>query len=74
MEHIFTLWPSMAELAKDTGCPYPTVAAWRQRRSIPARYDMTLVASARERGISLTLEQIARARAETYQATAGASQ
>lgn len=63
MEHILTLWPSMAELADDLGKPYPTVAAWKQRGSIPARYDLDLIRAATARGKSLTLEQLAASRA-----------
>lgn len=62
MEHIFTLWPSIAELARDLGKPYPTVASWYQRGSIPARFDLSLVRAARARGHDLTLEMIAAAR------------
>lgn len=63
MEHIFGIWPRLTDLAADLGRPYPTVAAWKQRGSIPARYDMELVRAARARGADLTLEQLAQARA-----------
>jgi hypothetical protein len=43
--------------------PYPTVAAWKQRGRIPAIYDLDLIAAARQRGATLTLEDLARARA-----------
>lgn len=56
------MWPTLADLAKDLGKPYPTVAAWKQRGSIPARYDMALISAAKQRGRNLTLEQLARAR------------
>jgi len=62
MEHILTLWPSMAVLAADIGRPYQTVAAWKQRGSIPARYDLDLIRAAKARGKTLTLEQLASAR------------
>lgn len=72
MEHIFTLWPSIADLAKDLGKPYPTVAAWHQRKSIPGRYDLELLECARKRGINLTLEEIARYRAASQEKTGAA--
>jgi len=62
MEHIFSKWPTVAALARDLGKPYPTVAAWAQRKSIPAKYDMALIALATARGEVLTIEEIARAR------------
>lgn len=62
MEHVFRLWPSLAALADDLGKPYPTVAAWKQRGSIPARYDIALVRAAQRRGQVLTFAQLAEAR------------
>ena len=63
MEHVFSLWPTLALMADDLGKPYPTVASWRQRGSIPARYDLDLIAAAERRGRKLTLEDLAHARA-----------
>lgn len=63
MEQIFSIWPTLAALAKDLGKPYPTVASWRQRGSIPAKYDFALVKAAERRGHSISFEQIAEARA-----------
>lgn len=63
MDRIFAIWPSLAQLAADINRPYPTVAAWRQRGSIPAKYDFDLIRAAEARGCALTLEDIARARA-----------
>lgn len=71
MERIFDIWPSLIEMAKDLGKPYPTVAAWKQRGSIPARYDLDLVACAAARGIELTHKEIAEARRLTNPATEG---
>jgi hypothetical protein len=62
MEQIIRIWPSLALLATDLGVPYPTVAAWRQRGSIPARYDLDLVEAARRRGHELALSDLAEAR------------
>ena len=63
MDHIFRIWPSLGDLAADLGKPYPTVAAWKHRGSIPARYDLALIRAAKARGRGLTLEQLAHARA-----------
>jgi hypothetical protein len=62
MEQIFTLWPTLADLASDLRKPYPTVAAWKQRGSIPAHYDLALIRAAALRGKALTLHEIASAR------------
>lgn len=62
MEHIFCIWPTLSALAADLGKPYPTVAAWKQRGSIPAQYDVDLVRAAKARGHDLTFEDLALAR------------
>lgn len=62
MDHIAHIWPTMAALAGDLGLPYTTAASWKQRGRIPADYDLDLVAAAKRRGASLTLEELARAR------------
>ena len=48
---IIGLWPSMADLGRDLGLPYSTVAAWKQRESIPIAYWRALVGAARQRGL-----------------------
>lgn len=63
MKRIFELWPSLMALSGDLGRPYPTVAAWKQRGHIPAKYDLDLVRAARARGKNLSLEIIAEERA-----------
>ena len=50
VDDIIGLWPSMAELGRDLGLPYPTVAAWKQRGSIPVAYWRELVGAAQRRG------------------------
>jgi hypothetical protein len=47
---IFAVWPSDADLARDIGVPYPTVAAWKQRGSVPVAYWRALLRAARKRG------------------------
>lgn len=73
MEQIFDLWPSIADLARDLGKPYPTVASWQQRGSIPAKYDLALVRAARLRGHILSLDVIAAARAAYPEQDRGAA-
>jgi len=63
MEHVFAIWPNLAHLATDLRLPYQTVASWRQRGSIPARYDLEIVRLAKARGAELSLERLAAIRA-----------
>lgn len=51
IEAILALWPSMAELGRDLGVPYATVAAWKQRGSIPVAHWRGLTDAARSRGL-----------------------
>ncbi len=62
MEHIFSLWPSIGEMARDLGDKYPTVAAWKQRGRIPPDRDTDVIKAAKARGIELTREQLDAAR------------
>lgn len=68
MDKIFTLWPTLADLAEDMGKPYTTVASWRQRGSIPAKYDLALVMAAKRRGHSISVQHLAEARASNRDA------
>jgi hypothetical protein len=69
MKHIIDdIWPTLSDLAADLGKPYPTVAAWKRRGSIPARYDLQLVQAARKRGHTLTFEGLAIARSASREA------
>ena len=74
MKHIFNKWPTLVEFAKDIGKPYPTVAAWSQRNSIPAHYDLVMIDRATSRGFDLTLEEIAAARQQAHMEKQGATQ
>jgi hypothetical protein len=47
---LFDLWPSMADLGRDLDLPYSTVAAWKQRGSIPVAYWRGIIDAARKRG------------------------
>ncbi len=46
---IFAVWPSDADLARDIGLSYPTVASWKQRGSIPVTYWRPIINAARKR-------------------------
>jgi hypothetical protein len=46
---IFAIWPSDADLARDIGLSYSTVAAWKQRGSIPVAYWLPVIHAARKR-------------------------
>jgi hypothetical protein len=60
VSELCALWPSDAHLARDLAVPYPTVAAWKQRDSIPAAYWRDLVRAAHRRGRpELTLDVLA---------------
>lgn len=59
---IISRWPTRAALAADVSRPPSTVHSWWQRNSIPGDVDLLLLASAKERGVSLTLEELAFAR------------
>ena len=50
IDRILRLWPSIADLGRDLGVPYPTVAAWKQRGSIPVAYWRALIDAARRPG------------------------
>jgi hypothetical protein len=67
---ICNLWPSDAELARDIDVPYSTVAAWKQRGSIPASYwrDLVLAAKARRIG-GVTADVLADLHARTIPAS-----
>jgi hypothetical protein len=52
ISELCSLWPSDAELARDLGVPYPTVAAWKQRGSIPASYWRQLLRAATARRLT----------------------
>lgn len=63
MDEIFDHWPSVASFARDIGVEAVMARQWKNRRSIPGRYDMRIVAVAKERGFPITIERIARLRA-----------
>jgi hypothetical protein len=47
IDKVLGQWPSMADLGRDLGVPYSTVAAWKQRGSIPVSYWRGLTDAAR---------------------------
>lgn len=69
MKRIFDIWPTLKEMAADLGKPYPTVAAWHARKSIPAKYDAQIINKAKSRGSDISFEDIAIERAQGDGAT-----
>lgn len=63
---IISRWPSRREMAHDADVQMVTVHRWFARDSIPGEYDIALLGAARRRGIDLTLEDLARARAQRH--------
>ena len=63
MDDVFDIWPTTADMARDLGMPYPTVASWRQR-GIPAARDADVIAAAGRRGVVLTFERLHELRRE----------
>ena len=62
MEQIFNIWPTIKDLSRDLGLEYTTVHSWKQRGSIPARYDLDIARAAAKRGHALSFEDLAQAR------------
>ena len=73
MEQIFTIWPTLADMSKALRVPYPTVAAWKQRGSIPAKHDLDLIEAAAAQGRQLTLAELASARRDRAISRQGAA-
>ena len=54
LQDIFQIWPSLAEMARDIGKEYQTVAKWAQRNRIPPESWDRVIKAASRRRISLT--------------------
>lgn len=66
MDQLFSLWPTAADMARDIGENPVTVRSWRTRGSIPAKHDLKIIERARQKGGSITFEDLARARASSF--------
>lgn len=55
---IIALWPTVADFAKETGIPYPSAAAMKQRNSIGSRYWSKVVEAAKARGLDVTPDRL----------------
>jgi hypothetical protein len=62
MRDVIDKFPSIAALAREVGVSYKCAAQWAARDSIPGKYDLLLIESAKKYGVELTLEQIALSR------------
>lgn len=49
---------TVSALAAEFHAPYQTVAAWKQRKTIPAERWPELIEVAKKRGVDLTLEML----------------
>lgn len=58
---ILARWGSRQQICEDLEVPYTTVASWHSNKRIPAWRHAALLASAKRRGIDLTLEELAQA-------------
>lgn len=58
-KNIIALWPSMKALSTDLAVKHETVIKWRLRDSIPAKYWSDLIEAANDRGLDVTLKQLA---------------
>ena len=63
LAHISHIWKRPVDLAHDLGLPFTTVYSWTARGRIPADRDLDIIAAAKARGVNLTLERLAQARA-----------
>lgn len=62
MDEVFSIWPTVADMARDLDRPYTTVAAWKAR-GIPASHDQEVIEAASRRGVALSFEKMHAARA-----------
>ena len=50
IDEVFSIWPSLAEMARDLGVKYYTVTKWWQRKRIPPESWNAVVAAAKRKG------------------------
>ena len=62
MKQILLRFKSYAEVSRGLGVNYKTVTKWAERDSLPGKYDLRLVELAKEKGITLSLSEIAEIR------------
>lgn len=51
---IFGIWESMADMARDLGLEYQTVAKWAQRRRIPPESWADVIEAAHRKDVALS--------------------
>lgn len=54
IQHVFSIWASLADMARELDRPYQTVAKWSQRKRIPPESFAEVVAGARRRRVFLS--------------------
>lgn len=68
IREIISTFGSAAKLGAVLGLSRFAIQKWVERGSIPAEYDLPLIEAARIRGLTITLEELARARLERARA------
>lgn len=63
MQEIIAHWRFTADFARDVGVKPGVAQKWKERRSIPAKYDNRVVSAAARRGYPIKHETLARLRA-----------
>jgi hypothetical protein len=51
---VFDIWPSLAEMARDIGIEYQTVAKWSQRGRIPPESWDAVIEAAKRKKVTVT--------------------
>ena len=54
IDDIFKIWGSLADLARDVGLEYQTVAKWAQRERIPPESWDLVIAAAKRKKVTVT--------------------
>jgi DNA-binding transcriptional regulator YiaG len=57
---VFSIWPSQADMARDLGLPYQTVAKWHQRERIPQENWLDVIEAAARREKLVTAADLLR--------------
>ena len=70
IEDIFTVWPSQAEMARELGVPYQTVAKWHQRGRIPQEAWSRIIECAALREKLITVADLLRVNGKRESASA----
>ncbi|MEM8581222.1 MAG: hypothetical protein AAGF50_08515 [Pseudomonadota bacterium] len=67
MDFVFDIWPTVAEMARETGYRYQTVNSWKARKSIPVHAFPVIVEAAARRGTKVSMDRLVSARARDHE-------